>query len=268
MKMETRHWTFLGLFVAITIVMLLPIRLTVPVSEQTQKMYDFIESLPLNSMLMISFDHEASSLPEIRPIGLAIVRHAFAKGHRLIGLALFAEGTVIGYRMMQNMAAEYGCEYGKDYVYLGFKPQYIAAILSMGESIPRTFPEDYMGQPYEELELLRGVHNYDDIAAVISIADGSLTTHWMEYGAARYNLTVLAGVTAAMVTTYDPYIASGQMYTLVGGLRGAAEYESLIGREGGGSRGMLAQSTAHIYVLLLIALGNVIYFRTRRKRNL
>jgi hypothetical protein len=58
------------------------------------------------------------------------------------------------------------------------------------------------------------------------------------------------------------------MYTLVGGLRGAAEYESLIGREGGGSRGMLAQSTAHIYVLVLIALGNVVYFRTRRKRGI
>ena len=87
----------------------------------------------------------------------------------------------------------------------------------------------------------------------------------MEYVGSRYNVTVMAGVTAAMVTTYDPYVASEQMYTMVGGLRGAAEYESLIEKTGGASRGMLAQSTAHIYVILLIILGNIAYFRSRRK---
>jgi hypothetical protein len=264
-RIETRHWTFLGLFLAIGLVMLLGIEPDIPISAQTQKMYNFIDSLPPGSVLLISFDHEASSLPEIRPIALAILRHAFAKGHRLIGVSLLAEGTVIGYRLMQKTAAEYSRHYGTDYVYLGFKPQYIAAILSMGESIPKTFPQDYLGRPYEQFDLLKDVHNYDDIAAVISITDGSLTTHWMEYGGARYGIKVLSGMTAAMVTTFDPYVNSGQLYSLVGGLRGAAEYERLIDRSGGGARGMLAQSTAHLYVILLVVLGNVVYFRSRRR---
>ncbi len=266
-KVEARHWTFLGLFVCIGVVMLIDVKLDIRVSAQTRRMYDFIDSLPAGSVLIVSFDHEASSLPEIRPIGLAILRHAFSKGHCLIGVALLAEGTVIGYRLMQKTAAEYGRAYGRDYVYLGFKPQYIAAILSMGESIPRTFPQDYLGRPYEECELLKEVDNYDDVAAVISITDGSLTTHWMEYGGARYGVKVLSGMTAAMVTTFDPYIASGQMHSLVAGLRGAAEYERLIDRAGGGQRGMLAQTTAHLYVVGLVVLGNLIYFRARRKRK-
>jgi hypothetical protein len=247
--------------------MLLDIKLDIPVSGQTKKLYNYIDSLPPGSVLIVSFDHEASSLPEIRPIASAILRHAFAKGHRLIGVALLAEGTVIGYRLMQKTAAEYDREYGKDYVYLGFKPQYIAAILSMGESIPRTFPQDYLGRPYEGFDLLREIDNYDDVAAVISITDGSLTTHWMEYGGARYGVKVLSGMTAAMVTTFDPYVASGQMYALVGGLRGAAEYEQLINRSGGGARGMLAQSTAHLYVIALVMLGNLVYFLSRKKRK-
>jgi hypothetical protein len=264
-RIETRHWAFLGLFICIGLVMLLGIKVDIPVSAQTRRMYDFIDSLPTGSVLMISFDHEASSLPEIRPIALAILRHAFSKGHRLIGVALLAEGTVIGYRLMQKTAAEYDRKYGKDYVYLGFKPQYIAAILSMGESIPKTFPQDYLGRPYDQFELLREVHNYDDVAAVISITDGSLTTHWMEYGGARYHVKVLSGMTAAMMTTFDPYVASGQMYALVGGLRGAAEYERLIDRSGGGVRGMLAQSTSQVYIIILVLLGNLLYFRSRRK---
>lgn len=267
MKLESRHWTFMGLFIAIVAAMILNISLRVPVSNQTQKMYDFIDSLPSGSILIFSFDHEASSLPEIRPIALSVLRHAFEKGHKLIGVSLLAEGTVIGYRLMQRTAEEYGKNYGDDYVYLGFKPQFIAAILSMGESLRETYPEDYIGTFYDSLELLQHVTNFDQVAAVVSVADGSLTTHWMEYGKARYGVDILGAVTAAMATTYDPYLSSGQMSAMVGGLRGAAEYESLINRDGGGMRGMLAQTTAHLYVIFLIVVGNVVYFTASRRKG-
>ena len=115
--------------------------------------------------------------------------------------------------------------------------------------------------------MLAGIDTYDDIAGVISIADGSLTTHWIEYGNSRYGVKISAALTAAMVTTYDPYLASGQLEAIVGGLRGAAEYEKLLDIGGGGSRGMLAQTVSHIYVLLLIVAGNVVFFRRRKKEG-
>lgn len=262
--LHSRHFVFLGLFVVIMISMLLNIKLDTKISPYTQHMYDYIDSLPEGSVIMVSFDHEASSLPEIRPLALAVLRHAFKKNLKIIGVSLFAEGTLIGYRLLNNIAKEYHKEYGTDYVYLGFRPQYIAAILAMGESIEKVYPEDYLGRPYDSFPLSRSIKNYDDLAAVISIADGSITTYWIEYGG-QYNINVLGAVTAAMVTTYDPYLASGQMKAMIGGLRGAAEYEKLIKIDGGGARGMLAQSSAHIYIIFLIILGNVIYFRIRKK---
>lgn len=263
--MESRHWVFLGLFVVIVVSMLLPIDVGVAVSEDTQAMFDYLDSLPAGSTLIVSFDHEASSLPEISPLALAILRHAFRKDLKLVGMALLAEGTGVGYRLMQTTAREAHKSYGQDYVFLGFKPQYIAAVLSMGESIEQTFPEDYLGNRYSTLPMLESVHNYDDIAGVISIADGSLTTHWIEYAGARYGVRVSAAVTAAMVTTYDPYLSAGQMHRMVGGLRGAAEYEKLLGVGGSGQRGMLAQTTSHVYVILMIVAGNAVYFLSRRR---
>lgn len=262
-----RHYVFLGLFVLTAGVMSLNIKLDVEVSENTKKLYGFIDSLPENSYLLVSFDHEASSIPEIKPIATALLKHAFSKGHKLIGLSLFSEGTLIGYRLMTEIGEEYGRTYGEDYVYLGFKPQYIAAILSMGESIPRTFPKDYLGSKYSDIPILSGIENYDDFSAVLSIADGSLTTHWIEYAGMRYHVPIIAGVAAAMVTTYDPYLEAGQMHSMIGGLRGAAEYEKMLGYDGGGARAMLAQTTAHLYVILMIIIGNVIYFRNRKKSN-
>src|SRR5512147_495317 len=145
MKLEPRHWTFIGLFVVVVLTMALGIDLKMPASKEVRHFYNYIDSLPPGSTLIVSFDHEASSLPEIRPLALAVLRHAFSKGHKIIGIALLAEGTAIGYRLCDQVAKETGKTYGVDYVYLGFQPQYIAAILSMGESISKTFPRDFFG---------------------------------------------------------------------------------------------------------------------------
>ncbi|MEW5795439.1 MAG: hypothetical protein AB1772_03670 [Candidatus Zixiibacteriota bacterium] len=265
MKIAARHYCFIGLAVVVVIAMLIDYRPELEVSDESRRMFEYLDSLPEGSLLLISFDHEASAMPEIRPLALALLRHAFARRHRLIGIALMAEGTGIGYGLMNQMAKEYNCEYGSDYVYLGFKPQYIAAILSMGESLPQTFPDDYTGRAWADLSMLAGVRNYGDLAGVISIADGSMVMHWVEYGKGRYGVPVSAFVAAAMVTTFDPYLASGQLTAMVGGLRGAAEYEQLIGRPGAGARAMLAQTSMHIYVVALIVIGNVVYFVGRRK---
>lgn len=264
-SLNPRHWIFLGLLVVIVAAMLLNISLKTPPSAETLRFHWFIDSLPDSSTVMISFDHEASALPEIRPLTIAILRHAFARGHRLVGVALLAEGTGIGYRLLDQVAHEYEKSYGVDYVYLGFQPQSIAAILSMGESLEKTFPSDYFGAPYYSLPLMTPIENLSQIAAVISIADGSLTTHWIEYGRARFNVRVAGAVTGAMMTSYDPYLASGQLSAMVGGLRGAAEYEQLINQRGSGSRGMLAQTSGHLYVIAMILAGNIIYLRSRRR---
>ncbi|UCC43390.1 MAG: hypothetical protein JSU65_09605 [Candidatus Zixiibacteriota bacterium] len=263
MKIESRHLAFIGLAVVVVIAMLVGGRPDLTPSADSVRMHEYIASLAPGSVVMVSFDHEASSLPEIGPLAKAFLRHAFSRGVKLVGVSLLAEGTGIGYRLMEETGREYDCEYGKDFVFLGFKPQWVAAIVAMGESISKTYPEDYLGNTYQDIPMLAGVVNYSDVAGVVSIADGSLTTHWMEYGHARYGITVSAFVAAAMVTTYDPYLASGQMHAMVGGLRGAAEYESLIGVGGSGGRAMLAQTVAHLYVIVLIILGNVVYFRSR-----
>jgi hypothetical protein len=266
-RLEARHWVFLGLFLVVLVSMVLQVDLGVTVSDDSRRMHDYLESLPPGSTLLMSFDLEASSLPEMRPLALAIIRHAVSRGHRIVGVALLAEGTGIGYRLLEQVGREYGKVYGEDYVFLGFKPQYIAAMLSMGESIKQTFPEDYLGRPYDSLPVLRRITNYAQIDGVISLADGSLTTHWIEYAGNQYGVRVSAAVAAAMVTTYDPYLASGQLHAMIGGLRGAAEYEQLIHRGGSGLRGMLAQTTSHVYVIVMILIGNVAFFLGMRKRR-
>jgi len=264
-RLRTRWIIFSGLAIVVIASYLITIKFKTAPSPATLKAYEYLDTLPERSVVIFSFDHEASSLPEIQPIALAMLRHAFKNDLKIVGLSLFAEGTAIGYDLLSKTAREYDRQYGRDYIFLGFKPQYISAILGMGESIKRVFPEDYLGNMTDTMPIMLGIDSYDNIEMVVSIADGDRTVQWVEYAGARYNQKVMAGLTAAMITSYDPYLSSEQLYAVVGGLRGAAEYENLLDKRGGGSRGMLAQSAAHLYILALVIVGNIIYFRNRRR---
>jgi hypothetical protein len=254
---------YLLLLLAVAVPLTLKVRLPVAVGPETQKVYDAIEALPRGSRIMISFDIEASSLPEIQPVAVAIIKHAFSRDLQVIGLALFSEGTAIGYNVLSSVAKSYDKEYGKDYIYLGFRPQYISAILEMGESIRDVFPLDYRNKQWEEYPAFSDVGNYEDIPLVISLADGSLPTYWVEYAGARYGQKIATGLTAVMATSYYPYTTSGQLVGLVGGLKGAAEYEKLLGYTGGGQRGMLAQSSGHLMIVLLVLVANIAAWRKK-----
>jgi len=64
-------------------------------------------------------------------------------------------------------------------------------------------------------------------------------------------------------------VDSGQLAALIDGYRGAAEYEKLIGFDdrGRGHRQANAQSWGHILIFVLLVLGNVGYFMSRRARR-
>jgi hypothetical protein len=258
-----RRIIYVVLCVVLMVSLAVKIELPVPVGPETRKVYESIDSLSEGSIVMMSFDFEASSQPEIQPVAEALFKHVFKRNLRVVGLALFAEGTGLGYNILSTAAREADKTYGSDYIYLGFRPQYISAILGMGENIKDVFPLDYFNRDWQTEAGFAGLNNYDSISLIVSIADGSLPTYWVEYAGSRYAQKIAAGITAVMATSYYPYTASGQLVGLVSGLRGAAEYENLLGYVGGGQRGMVAQSAGHLAIIALVALANLAAFRRR-----
>ncbi len=262
-----RRWLFSGLFTAAIGGLLFPFQPRVEVTRSAQNTFDLIEALPAGSTVMISFDHEASSFPEMKPLADALIAHLFRRDIKIVGLSLFTEGTGLGAALLDVLAEKQDKKYDSDYVFLGFKPPPVATILGMGESISKIYPRDYYDTPISELKLMDSIDSYADLEFVITVADGSTPQHWAEYGAARYDVKIITVSAAVMVTQFDPYVRAGQIQAILGGLRGAAEYERLLGESGGGSRAMLAQSSAHVFLALVIIVGNVFYWRSRRREK-
>jgi uncharacterized membrane protein YdjX (TVP38/TMEM64 family) len=78
---------------------------------------------------------------------------------------------------------------------------------------------------------------------------------------------MVAGVTAVSAPEFYPYLQSGQLLGLLGGMAGAAEYEKLRNEKGTATRGMDAQSLAHVFVAVCILLGNWVQWRKRKEEG-
>ena len=62
-----------------------------------------------------------------------------------------------------------------------------------------------------------------------------------------------------------PFLQAEQVTGIVGGLKGAAEYEKLMGYTGKARLGMVAQSSIHVMIIGLILLGNIAFILSKRK---
>lgn len=262
-----RRIIYVLMLLGVGLPLLMKIGLPVRVTQDVRNVYEFIESLNPGDALLISYDHDTGTLPEMVPMSDAILRHVFSRDLRLVGMALRAEGTTIGRQAFRRIGDEFGKEEGIDYVFLGFRPEITAAILGLGTSFERVFPKDDRGIPVGELELMGDIRNYNSIALVISISDDDTPVYWVNYANARFQVKIVPAVTAVMATTFFPFIDSHQVVGMVAGLKGAAEYEKLIKKPGRASRGMDAQSIAHIVMIGFIVVGNLAYFLGRGRKG-
>jgi hypothetical protein len=265
MNTKARYIVYAVVLVAIILPVVFNFSLTHSPSPETTRFHALIDSLPAGATILISFDFEASSFAEIRPLADAMIQHAFRKDIRIVALSLFAEGAALGEEVLAANAKTAGKIYGRDYAFLGFRPQYQSAILALGESISGEFPVDYYGSPSSELPLLGESDSYEKLALVVSIADGSMPTYWVEYAVTRHHVRLACLLSATMATQFYPYLSSQQIIAFASGLKGAAEYEDLLKLPGAGGRGLFAQSIAQFAIVAIIIAGNVV--ERLRRRN-
>ncbi len=259
-----RRLIFLLIGVCTLLPLLYPVGLAIKVSPEVHGVYDYIEALPEGSIFLLSMDYDPASKPELYPQAVALLRHAFRKNLRVIGMTLWLPGTGLAEQVMTKVAGEMGKVSGKDYVFLGWSPGSGSLIINMGQDLYKAFPTDYYSQPTRELAVLKGIQTLRDVNYVVSLAAGTSGIEtWYLYGKDKYKFELGGGCTGVIAPGLYPLLRSGQINGLIGGMRGAAEYEVLIGQKERAVAGMDAQSATHFAIILLVILCNVFYLLIR-----
>ncbi len=265
-----RRWLFLIVGLLVLGPLLRPIGLPLVPTKPVRQFYEAIEAVPDGAIVLMSCDYDPGGKPETVPMTKTALRQLWDKKCRVVITCLWTGGSGLVDETVESTAEEYRASgktlvYGKDYVNLGFKAGYEAVMVLMGKGIGNAFTQDHRANPTASLPLMREVRDYSSFALLVNISAGYPgTKEWVQQVNSRFHLPMVSGCTAVSAPEYYPYLQSGQLRGLLGGMAGAAEYEKLRNEKGSATEGMDAQSLAHVFVALCILMGNVVQWTKRR----
>lgn len=159
--------------------------------------------------------------------------------------------------------------YGIDFINLGYQVGQELVIQRMGSSFGAAFPNDsWYSRPIGDFPIMEGLNKLSDFDFVYNLSAGYPGTYeWVQFAVDRFHVPVGAGNTAVQAPLVYPYLDTGQLSGLLGGMKGGAEFEKLTGHRARATLSMVSQTAAHIFVIMFVVIGNVAFFATRGSKG-
>jgi hypothetical protein len=270
-----RRVIFLLIALAVIIPLVMHYTTSIPPSLIVQTLFDKIESLPPGSKILISFDYGPSTVPENQPMANAFVRHALERGDRVYLMALWPTGARQSQQIIDEIIKpEFPNKVeGVDWIHLGYKAGNQGLINTLMSDFKAMYTTDVSGRAISEFPMMKGIRTLKDFDLILALGSGFPgTKEWIQFAGDPGDIPVGGGTTAVMAPLLFPYYPK-QMVGLLGGLQGAAEYESALlaayprlrQRSRIASESMGPQVTAHLVIVAFIVIGNITYLVERRR---
>ncbi len=233
MQKLDRRWIYIVVALAIIIPLMIPYNSDNLTSPPTENVYQMVDSFAgrEDRAILMSFNHDAATMPELFPMEVAILRHCFERNIKVFTLTWYAAGAPLIDYAINTVKEEYpDIKSGEDYCNFGFIPAALImpTIIGMGDNIANTVKTDAEGRKLENLPIMKGITNYSEMNLVIEFSGSSAGVYWLYYARPKFGTNIAVGVTAVMAADQYPYLQSGQFIGMLSGLKGAAEYEKLV----------------------------------------
>lgn len=280
-----RRWIFLLMFWAV----LVPIYF-VGVTGRTfpeipgalaKATFNEIEKLHAGDPVLIAFDYDPSSEGELSPMATAFVKQCAEKKLKMYFMALWPVGSQLADATIDDvLKSDFpNLVYGQDYVNLGYKSGNEGVIKVIVTNLRELYTTDSRGTPLQDIPMMHGIQNIQQMKLVIDISAGYPgIKEWVQYAVTPFPETIhlVGGSTGVQAPQLYPYVPR-QLPGLLGAIKGAAEYEKLvIDKYGGphpnpkyldGLRRMGPQLVAHLLIIFLIVMANILYFADKRRES-
>lgn len=247
------------------------VRMPLPVMDEVKGVYNTIDSIPNDKIkgkiVVISIMWNAGTQAENRTQLEVVARHMFMRGVPFAIVPWDQQGTQIADKTVRDVAKELHKTYGKDWINIGYRPptNYEMQILSMGQDTWRAWGKDMNGTPMSQIPMMKGVRNAQKFGMVLETTGSATLPAWISFMGQTYKVPIAYGPTAVMVPEGYNYVDTGQIVGMIPGLVGAAQYDEMLHHRGFAARGADALSMAHLLIIVLIILGNLGYFISRRQ---
>jgi hypothetical protein len=274
-KEVDRRLIFGFIFVSVAAPLLLTITFEMKPTPVVQALYDKIETLPTGSRILLSYDFDPPMAPEVQPMADVVARHCLARGHKVVFMGLWATGQAQFIATLQDVIRKDFPDLvdGVDWVDLGYKAGNEGVLNVIRTDFKKMFPTDVNTVPWDSLPILRGIRSCSDFDLIVSLGGGKPgVKEWVLFVGDPCRVPTAGGVAAVVAPMLYPYYPA-QMCGLLGGIKGAAEYENHLRdnyprfatMKTPAMEMMGPQTVAHVVILAFIVIGNVLFFVQRRK---
>ncbi len=266
-----RRWIFALMFLAVLLPILFGTSFPEEPGPMSKDVFKAMEDLPEGSRILMAFDYDPGSEGELAPMAYAFTRQCAERKLKMYFMALWPLGVPMIQQNMELLKSEYpDLEYGTDYVSLGFKPGNEGVIKVVVTDLRQLFPTDQKGTSLDNIPLTTNIKNIQEMDMIVSVSAGDPgTKQWVQYACTPYDIPIVGGCTGVQAPQLYPYIPN-QLIGILAAIKGAAEYEFLLlekydhfkenGRTSMGLQRMGPQLVAHLLIILLIVMANIIYF--------
>ncbi len=268
-----RRWIYVVLAASLVLTILTGLRFPDRPTFLVQPIYDHIEALPAGRPILVSVDYSPSSAPEVEPMAFAVTRHALLTGHPLVYVSLWPEGNSLIERITAMISRDFPASVeGRDWAVLGFKSGGEMLVNSLREGFRSMYPQDHNGIFIDELPVLAGIDGVADFGLVMAFSAGVPgLREWILFAGDVTGVPVAGGCTGTGTPHFLAYFPQ-QVLGLMGGMKGAAEYEAALDQghpeyeqpDMRGTDNMGPQAVAHSVIILFIVLGNLGMLASRR----
>jgi hypothetical protein len=271
-----RRWIFLSMLLAVAIPILFRLQFPENVSKQAKLVFNAIDDLPDGSRVLLSYDFDPASQGELLPMAQAFTRHCSIKGHKQYYMALWPLGSPMVDLSIDTIESEYpNLVYGEDYVKFDYKTGGEAVIRMITQDLRGMYELDSKGVSLDDIPMTANIKNIQDMDLIVNVSAGDPgTKQWIQFASTPFGIKTISGCTGVQAPQMYPYIPE-QLAGVLGAIKGAAEYEAALDeayqsiddnpKAQEAKRRMGPQLVAHSLMIVLILLGNWIFFMSRKR---
>ena len=266
-----RRYIYLLAWIAVLYPLMNPMGLPVSIGKYSTAYYNYIDALPDDSVVMVTFDYGVSAMPELYPLTVATFNQLWSRDFKIIVVASWQQGPMVMDVLLDEIdpLEKYGKVYGEDWVELGWFAQGEIGMAALGKDIWSTLPVDYIeNKQTSSFPIMQDIKTAEDIDLMISFETGTPgLPEWIRQWETPYGTPIIMGCIGVMVPEVAPYLQTGQLGAMIPGLTASAEYELILNQPGLAIAGVDAISVSHLMVIILVIIGNIGYFLSKGRRS-
>lgn len=284
--MRGRRLIYLAMILAVSVPVLLGLSRPPSRLVSAERMYSVVDEVQVSpgDVAFVWLDFGPGTTAENEPQAQVLLEHLFRRRIPVVLLSQYQQAEAALQRVPKEVAERLEREmpgqrwpYGEAWVNAGFRPGgsiFIQALVNAPD-LSKFLGRDVGGMPitnYPSFSSIRGIEHVKlvgEITGLVGVLDNII--QFLQKGS--YRPTLVHGCTSITIPEAYIFIDSGQLKGLLEGIAGAAWYSEVLKQHfphSNNSRLLVvntALSSAHVVLIGLIVLGNIVALWGRRSRG-